>query len=281
MTEAEWTSLAGSHSMLEFLQARERKPSHRKMRLYSVACCRRIWDLLDGACRGAVETAEQFADGLVSCEELRAVEQALWHLFHRLPRSESILDNHREFILFPIGARKPYIDWKRSQDADLRQFCDPDRLRSELIAEKIYRAALGAATESTWGTLHWHGRTVCNAYADSDAAWGRAGVPSEDPTSWFAALAAENSAQASLLRDIVGNPFWTSNLDPLWLSWNGGTVQQLARAIYDERRFDDLPVLADALEDAGCTDAAILNHCRGPGPHVRGCWVLDLLLGKS
>ncbi len=55
----------------------------------------------------------------------------------------------------------------------------------------------------------------------------------------------------------------------------------LARSIYDDRAFDRLPVLADALEDAGCTDAAILDHCRGPGPHVRGCWVVDLILGKS
>ena len=55
----------------------------------------------------------------------------------------------------------------------------------------------------------------------------------------------------------------------------------LAQAIYEERRFGDLPVLADALEEAGCTDADILSHCRGPGPHVRGCWVVDLLLGKQ
>ena len=55
----------------------------------------------------------------------------------------------------------------------------------------------------------------------------------------------------------------------------------IARHIYDDRAFHDLPILADALEDAGCADAAILDHCRGPGPHVRGCWAVDLLLGKS
>ena len=53
------------------------------------------------------------------------------------------------------------------------------------------------------------------------------------------------------------------------------------RSIYDDRAFDRLPILADALEDAGCADAAILSHCRGPGEHVRGCWVVDLLLGKA
>jgi hypothetical protein len=64
-----------------------------------------------------------------------------------------------------------------------------------------------------------------------------------------------------------------------WLSWNNGTVPKLARLIYDERRWDELPVLADALEEADCSDAAILGHLRGEGPHARGCWVLDLLLG--
>ena len=51
--------------------------------------------------------------------------------------------------------------------------------------------------------------------------------------------------------------------------------------IYDDRRFQDLPILADALEEAGCTDPEILGHCRGPGEHVRGCWVVDLILGKA
>ena len=59
------------------------------------------------------------------------------------------------------------------------------------------------------------------------------------------------------------------------------TVVQLAQAIYDDRAFDRIPILADALEEAGCTEAAILGHCRQPGEHVRGCWVVDLLLGKE
>jgi hypothetical protein len=58
-------------------------------------------------------------------------------------------------------------------------------------------------------------------------------------------------------------------------------VLKLSRAIYDDRAFDRLPVLADALEDAGCTDRTILAHCRSGGEHVRGCWVVDLLLGKQ
>jgi hypothetical protein len=61
------------------------------------------------------------------------------------------------------------------------------------------------------------------------------------------------------------------------LAWNGGTVPRLARTIYRERCFEDLPVLADALEEAGCDDDGILAHCRRPRPHVRGCWVVDLV----
>jgi hypothetical protein len=85
----------------------------------------------------------------------------------------------------------------------------------------------------------------------------------------------------NLFREIFGNPFRPVAVDPAWLSWSGRTVAALARAIYDERRFEDVPLLADALEEAGCTDAAILSHCRSGGPHVRGCWVLDLVLDKT
>jgi hypothetical protein len=65
------------------------------------------------------------------------------------------------------------------------------------------------------------------------------------------------------------------------VSWNDGTIKRLAQALYDDQAFDGLPILADALTDSGCTDDDILNHCRLPGEHVRGCWVIDLLLGKG
>ncbi len=86
---------------------------------------------------------------------------------------------------------------------------------------------------------------------------------------------------ADLLRDVAGNLFRRVTIRHRWRVWEGGTVVRLARAIYDGRRFDELPVLADALEDAGCADEAVLAHCRGPGPHVRGCWLLDGLLGQT
>jgi hypothetical protein len=91
----------------------------------------------------------------------------------------------------------------------------------------------------------------------------------------------ERAMQAVLLRDIFGNTVHSVAISPSWLRWNGGTIRSLAQAIYDERVFTRLPVLGDALEEAGCDDLDILRHCRGPGPHVRGCWLIDLLLGKE
>jgi hypothetical protein len=70
-------------------------------------------------------------------------------------------------------------------------------------------------------------------------------------------------------------------VEQAWVSQHEGTVRKLAQAIYDDRRFADLPILADAFEEAGCSDQDILAHCRSEGPHVRGCWVVDLILGKS
>jgi hypothetical protein len=92
---------------------------------------------------------------------------------------------------------------------------------------------------------------------------------------------ARKSQRTALLRDIFGNPFRPVALDPAWLAWNDGAVQKMAQVIYDARRFSALPILADALEDAGSDNADILAHCRGGGEHVRGCWVVDLLLGKT
>jgi hypothetical protein len=85
------------------------------------------------------------------------------------------------------------------------------------------------------------------------------------------------SALTRFVRDIFGNPF-----RPVTFSrrWRTSDVVGLARAIYDERAFERMPILADALMDAGCEDEVIIAHCRGDGPHVHGCWLVDLILGK-
>ncbi len=88
----------------------------------------------------------------------------------------------------------------------------------------------------------------------------------------------EQAAQADLIRDIFGNPFRPATADPRWLTIS---AVALAQHMYQSRDFSPMPALADALQDAGCDSEDILSHCRGPGPHVRGCWVVDLLLGKA
>jgi hypothetical protein len=91
-------------------------------------------------------------------------------------------------------------------------------------------------------------------------------------------LAEEQGMQARMTRDIFGNPFRPAAFDP---AWRTSTVLALANGIYQEKAFDRLPILADALEDAGCDNADLLAHCRGDGEHVRGCWAVDLVLGKG
>lgn len=92
---------------------------------------------------------------------------------------------------------------------------------------------------------------------------------------------AERGIQAGLLRDIFGNPFQTYITDPAWLRWSDGTVRKMAQSVYDNRCFETLPIMADALEEAGCTNANMLAHCREGMLHVRGCWVVDCLLKKE
>jgi hypothetical protein len=128
------------------------------------------------------------------------------------------------------------------------------------------KAALAAVAREAW--LGAQEAAVWAALAARDALQGRDGPREED-------------YQCALLREIFGNPFRPVKLAGAWLRWQGGTVARLARTIYKERRFADLPILADALEEAGCASAELLGHCRGGGEHVRGCWAVDLLLGKS
>jgi hypothetical protein len=98
---------------------------------------------------------------------------------------------------------------------------------------------------------------------------------------WDAEQAAGWRDQVALIREVFDNPFRSRRIDPIWLAWSGGVVRHLADGIYEDRAFDRMPVLGDALEEAGCNDREILEHCRCDGEHVRGCWVVDALLGKG
>jgi hypothetical protein len=147
----------------------------------------------------------------------------------------------------------------------------------ELAREK--RLALKAVQGK--GRLDAAVRIVTDGLPMRQAVW----FPHECLRDWrtinYRPTAAHQRRLGQLIRDLFGNPFRPVALDPSWLAWNEGTVVKLAQGIYQDRTFDHLPVLADALEEAGCSDDDILGHLRGPGPHVRGCWPVDLCLGKS
>jgi hypothetical protein len=220
MTEQEWLDCADPvacpdpQKMLEFLQG---KASHRKLRLFACACCRRIWAWLDDLNKRAVEAAEQFADGLVSEQACIDCRDAAYDPYAETEQGGQPVSSSA--VQWAAGPREHFID----------------------------RAG--------------HVARCCQLVLSYSGA--------------------EPDIQASLLHDIFGNPFRPISIPPAVLAWNDGTLPRLAQAIYEERAFNRLPILADALEDAGCNDADILRHCRGGGEHVRGCWVVDLVLGKE
>jgi len=107
---------------------------------------------------------------------------------------------------------------------------------------------------------------------------GRSEGASAASEAWAVAHNAERAVQHALLHDIFGNPFRPVAFGS---SWRADTAVALARQMYESRDFGAMSILADALQDAGCDSADVLDHCRGPGSHVRGCWVVDLVLGKE
>jgi hypothetical protein len=132
-------------------------------------------------------------------------------------------------------------------------------------AEQVRGIAYAASPRFAIGSAHIVARSVISH------------LPRADPMRQQA-----ERRQADLLRDILGNPFRPlPAIDPGWLTWNGGVVVKLARSIADEHAFDRMPVLGDALEEAGCTAAEVLEHCRCGPEHARGCWLLDLLGGHE
>jgi hypothetical protein len=199
--------------LLHFLRD---KASDRKFRLFSCACCRRIWHLLtEVESRELVELSERYADGMATYDDLLIAVEA-----------QAVLPSRWRFPHLAVASA----------------------------------AAFGAA--SYVGSAESYERAA--RYAASAVSLDDVG---------------EKKAQCIMLCDIFGPlPFKEAAFDPSWLTSN---VTALAQAIYDERTFDRLPILGDALEDAGCDNADILNHCRQPGVHVRGCWLVDLILGKK
>jgi hypothetical protein len=188
--------------------------------------------------------------------------------------------SEREARLFGVACCRRIWHLLKEQDQDVVEI-------AERFADgEVDRAELDAAAESAWSaSSHSLGRAGAAADAAGETIFRNDGfgnvyhVSHLTYNAFYAAGedAGEYAAQCCLLRDIFGNPFRPVRVAPAWLT---STVVQLASGIYAEPAFDRLPMLADALQDAGCDNANILTHCRGPGPHVRGCWVVDLMLGK-
>ena len=153
------------------------------------------------------------------------------------------------------------------------RFADGLATNEELAASREITEAAGAQARVTaTPTVHDMARGICLPTVEFRIAFSPA----------------QRAVEVPLARDVFGNPFRPVAIDPAWLAWNNQMIPRLAQAAYDARSMPAgtldvarLGVLADALEDAGCTETAILEHLRGPGPHVRGCWPVDLLLGKQ
>lgn len=168
------------------------------------------------------------------------------------------------------------LDEAEAEAEDVYQQINLDRGESEAGSSPETAAyAAWLASSSYWRDPH-----ETHAYLPDDAKEAASAVVDslgENP----GRLPSERRHQADLLRCIVGNPFRPVELDTAWLAYSDAAVVKIATVVYEERAWDRIPILADALEDAGCANTDILEHCRGPGPHVRGCWVVDLLLGKE
>jgi hypothetical protein len=242
MTEGEWLTGTDPDRLLRFVRG---KAGQRKLRLFGVACCRRLGDLLgDERCRGLLDIAELYADRLASRQELQRAEA-------------EARDAQRSAAEF--GAQARAEAW-RPHRADAGAEERAHRYTAE--AEAIRAATFLAQTRGLAQAMHETARLAARAQ-------GLASAARQEPMS-------ERLAQCGLVRDLFGNPFRPMSVEP---AWQTREVVGLARTIYEERRFEDLPVLADALEEVGCTSASLLEHCRRGGAHVRGCWAVDQLLG--
>jgi hypothetical protein len=253
MTEQEWVACTDPKPMLEFLRG---KASERKLRLFAVACCRRIWRLLrDERSQNAVEVVERFAEGLAANDELAVARVAANAAAH------------------DAAARVSEADAIYSEDPSTASaYAAAEAAQSAIEAPLFILEAVpevANAASSAASAIGCDAEAVAYAAGDDDPTADKAGE---------VARAAEGIAQARLLHDVIGNPFRPDTLDH---AWRTPQVVALAQGIYNDRAFDRLSILADTLEEAGCDSADILAHLRGPGPHVRGCWAVDAILGKS
>jgi hypothetical protein len=248
--EAQWLACENPLEMLVFLRGRGTL-SERKARLFAVAVCRRIWRLLtDDRSQRAVEVLEQFGDEKVGRQQCNDTEMA---------------------AMLAAGMPAHTWGWDRKVLGELATPTNEDAARAVWGATQMLPSFHQPRPLAPNDLL-----LVAYGVAEA-AARGSAGPGSA------------RREQAWLLRDVVGNPFRPAPaVDLAWLAWKGGAVRQLAESAYQERQLPSghldparLAILADALEESGCAEPSLLAHLRAPGPHVRGCWVMDILTGRD
>ena len=214
--------------------------------------------------------------------------------------------NEQEWLTCVDSRRLAYSGIKSSSRRWRLVVCACARRVWELMEDERSRRAIEASEHVADGLDSE--RALAQFVADAETAWNEISRKYEDGAERAAAAAAflasccslhpnsvsnamgavaevvpesaeaERRAQVRIIRDIFGNPFRLVVVEPSWLTT---TVLALASQMYESRDYSPMPILADALQDAGCDNDDILNHCRQPGEHVRGCWVVDLVLGKS
>jgi hypothetical protein len=248
MTEDEWQTKDAPRAMLEFVRPRA---TTRQLRYFGAACCRQVWDLLpDDRLRAAVECVEDYAAGTATKQELAACQSRA-----RLAIQESGL-------LVRLAALGQTVAQERPGGPSLGPYVEAHR-----AAAAVNSVALVARPTGRVGAL---GEAVHQAF--DLVVQVQVGRTSQDT---YPRL---YTAHAAAVRCIFGNPFRPVVFDP---SWRTEASVALARGLYESRDFAPAPVLADALEDAGCDDARVLDHLRRGGVHVRGCWCVDAVLARA
>jgi hypothetical protein len=264
MTEEEWLACEDPSKMLEFLRD---KVSDRKLRIFEIACCHRIIHLLsDHRARGALTLVERFVDGFALPTDLIAAQPVLGAAIRDAWHERYAAEAHANFCEHPAYSAAGAVEGAVYGVGALF-----DQVALSLVSPSL---------ENGWNTQG----SPSTLSAAAAVRWAAAVMQLADRTrdrplreNMQKRLAnAESLAQSVLIRDIF--PFRPITINPAWLT---STVLALAHQMYDSRDFSAMPILADALQDGGCENAQILEHCRGTGPHVRGCWVVDLCLRRG
>lgn len=214
-------------------------------------------------------------------EEWLAEPWPLWMVFDPICRSSR---KRRLFVVACIRRFPQLLKNKTMKEAVAWAEAYVDGVSDEKTRAKLYQRASTASRgfshsriarnllEPKFGGYVMVAENLYHLFGRPNSAEARA---KED-----VAVSREKEAQKELVFEIFGNPFHPITPPLNLFTWNDGAIPQIAEAIYEERRFEDISILADALEDAGC-EPALVEHCRNGQPHVRGCWVIDLLLGKK